>query len=117
MSKRAGSSRAGWVGVDFDKTLAKHRNGQKSLGKPIPKMLSRVKRWLADGKEVRIVTARASHPGMKEAIGDWTEKHVGKRLRVTNKKDHRMQVLYDDRVKEVTPNKGTVKKGGRHAAT
>jgi hypothetical protein len=52
----------GWIGVDFDGTLAfyerkKYRSGE--VGPPIPKMLARVKQMLEAGKTVKIFTARA----------------------------------------------------------
>jgi hypothetical protein len=61
----------GWIGVDLDGTLA-HYHGWKHvghIGDPVPEMLDRVKRWLAEGYEVRIFTARIypagfSAPGM-----------------------------------------------------
>jgi len=87
----------GWIGVDFDGTLAQYDKfeGPLILGAPVPRMLERVKEWVTKGIEVRIVTARVS--GSKEdrdveevrkAIEDWTELHVGKRLKVTNEKDY-----------------------------
>lgn len=54
-------SNKGWIGVDLDGTLA-HYDGWKGpehIGAPIPAMVERVKAWLAEGKEVRISTARA----------------------------------------------------------
>ncbi len=50
----------GWIGVDFDGTLA-HYDGWKGAahcGEPIAPMVERVKRWLDAGWEVRIFTAR-----------------------------------------------------------
>ena len=51
----------GWIGVDLDGTLATH-DGKRSqrIGAPIPAMVERVKMWLREGREVRIVTARAA---------------------------------------------------------
>lgn len=54
-------SHRGWIGVDLDGTLA-HYDGWKGpavIGEPIPSMVERVKRWLAEGHEVRVFTARA----------------------------------------------------------
>lgn len=51
----------GYIGVDLDGTLAEYHGwGDDSIGAPVPKMLARVKKWLAEGQEVRIVTARVS---------------------------------------------------------
>jgi hypothetical protein len=53
-----------WIGVDFDGTLAEYIDwcGWNTFGKPIPLMVERVKRWIAEGREVRIVTARIGLP-------------------------------------------------------
>lgn len=97
----------GFVGVDFDKTLATHRKGQESLGRPIAPMVKRVKGMLSRGTDVRIFTARPKtvHP----AISEWTKKHLGKRLPVTNTKRRDMYKFYDDKAISVKPNKGRVK--------
>jgi hypothetical protein len=52
----------GWIGVDLDGTLAFHGEwlGHTYIGKPVPLMLDRVKQWLSQGTEVRIVTARVA---------------------------------------------------------
>ena len=96
-----------WVGVDLDGTLAIYGgwNGGE-IGEPIPAMASRVRNWLADGKDVRIFTARASVPELIQAVQDWCEKHFGVRLPVTNVKDFAMGELWDDRAVQVEPNTG-----------
>lgn len=50
----------GWIAVDFDGTLAHydHWRGPAALGAPVAPMVERVKRWLAEGREVRVFTAR-----------------------------------------------------------
>ena len=49
----------GWIGVDLDGTLAEYGEfkGLYVIGDPIPKMVERVQRWLAEGWEVCIMTA------------------------------------------------------------
>lgn len=99
----------GWIGVDFDSTLAHYTPGDFKagiLGEPILPMLERVKRWLRKGQTVKIVTARANDPGQNKLIGDWTEKWLKQRLEVTDRKDSRMICLYDDRCRQVVPNTG-----------
>ncbi len=108
----------GWIGVDFDKTLAQYQSGGFSapLGAPIYHMLRRVKEWLTEGREVRIFTARVSHNGtarrMMEAsrehrrIEEWCTKHLGCIIPVTCAKDARMDELWDDRAVQVLPNDG-----------
>lgn len=100
----------GWIGVDLDGTLA-HYEGWKGvdhIGKPIAPMVERVRKWLAEGKEVRIFTARAfgKEQAAIEAIGDWCEKHIGQRLAVTCTKDYAMIELWDDRAIRVVANEG-----------
>lgn len=43
-----------WIGVDLDGTLAEYHGwvSELHIGPPIPAMLARVKRWLAEGKEI-----------------------------------------------------------------
>jgi hypothetical protein len=117
------SQMRGWIGVDLDGTLAVYDGWEPGyrIGDPIPEMVERVKRWLAEGHEVRIVTARVGRPAqnrvldtqekidrMKAAIQDWCEEHVGARLAVTNEKDYGMIELWDDRAIQVEPNTGRV---------
>jgi hypothetical protein len=98
--------------VDFDATLAVHTGG-KALGPPVPEMLDQVKRWLADGDEVRIFTARVSSShehveDMRREIEDWCEKYLGQRLEVTAEKKSDIYDIHDDRARQVIPNKGIV---------
>lgn len=102
------AARGGWIGVDLDGTLAEYGKwaGVGHIGKPIPRMLERVKRWRAGGVEVRIVTARATDPESVPHIQQWCEQHVGEVLPVTNTKDYQMIELWDDRAVQVVPNTG-----------
>jgi hypothetical protein len=111
----------GWIGVDLDGTLAYYHTWGNllSFGDPIPVMQERVKQWLREGQEVRIMTARAAPPfscdyhgapltfaDVEKAIQDWTELHIGQRLPVTCCKDLNMIELWDDRCVQVEPNTG-----------
>lgn len=51
---------AGWIGVDFDGTIAEYTTwkGPTDLGRPISSMVVRVARWLYEGRKVKIFTAR-----------------------------------------------------------
>lgn len=111
------AGRGGWIGVDLDGTLAEYGGwtAEDEFGAPIMPMVNRVKAWLAEGKEVRIVTARAyaGDEGQERdirhiivAIQDWTEKHTGARLRVQAHKDFNMIALWDDRAVQIIPNTG-----------
>jgi hypothetical protein len=101
-------SDGGQIAVDFDKTLSRHKDGQEELGPPIQPMLARVKRWVAEGQDVVIFTARATNAQQIGAIQDWLEEHGLPRLRVTNVKSPRFTRFYDDRAVAVAPNKGTL---------
>ena len=111
----------GWIGVDFDGTLAVSVTKQWDgpLGPPIPLMVTRVKEWLAQEIEVRIFTARVSprHKDgslqditalllIKERIADWCEEHVGQRLECTCEKDHNIIQLWDDKAVQVVRDTG-----------
>jgi broad specificity phosphatase PhoE len=103
-----------WIGVDLDKTLAQAEEfkGPLVIGEPVPAMLERVKTWLEEGERVKIFTARvAEDPGGKiaQAIQDWTERHLGRRLEVTNEKDKYCKKIVDDIAEGVVPNKGVSK--------
>lgn len=119
---------SGWIGVDFDGTLATYDTwkGPEAvhLGEPIVPMVERVKRWLAEGREVRIFTARVGECGETNPEGDtddkgfadgqraniqaWCMRHVGQALRVTATKDFGMIELWDDRAVQVRMNTGEV---------
>lgn len=114
-------SAGGWIGVDLDATLARYDGWVHELhiGEPIAPMVERIKAWLAEGREVRIFTARVCEPGympedrsrstvaeITEAIQNWTEQHIGVRLPVTNIKDFGMAELWDDRAVRVPANSG-----------
>lgn len=104
-----------WIGVDLDGTLAHYDGwrGPEHIGAPVPAMVERVKRWLAEGREVRIFTARVSeNQGLlhllkvRQYIDDWVLEHVGQRLAITNQKDFGMVELWDDRAVQVVMNTG-----------
>jgi len=79
-------------------------------------MVERVKRFLAQGVEVRIVTARVNsrmtfehrhaHTGI---IKQWCIQHIGAELPVQAEKDYDMVLLYDDRCVSVQTDTGEVK--------
>jgi hypothetical protein len=116
-----------WIGVDLDGTLAEYhgRISIEHIGDPVPAMLERVNAWLDEGIEVRIFTARVSHPTLRReaarVIGDWCQKHGLPRLRITNAKDFDMIELWDDRAVRVETNSGrptddAYVRAGRHGA-
>ena len=92
-----------WIGVDFDGTLAKEYTLE-----PVIPMIRRIREWLADGIEVRIVTARATHKESIDQVKEWLKAHGLPNLEVTNKKDYQMVLLYDDRARQVITDTGEV---------
>jgi hypothetical protein len=102
----------GWIGVDLDGTLAHYDGwcGHDHIGPPIPGMVARVKAWLAEGREVRIFTARMHEHSpvlnRRLPIEEWCREHIGQVLEVTHIKDPRMVELWDDRCIQVMPNTG-----------
>ena len=117
---------SGWIGVDLDGTLAEYNGwvSEQHIGKPVPLMVERVKRWLVEGKEVRIFTARVDGgqagilmgdenskrfedvKAIKAVIEKWCMEHIGVILPITNIKDYGMIQLWDDRCVQVVANTG-----------
>lgn len=104
-----------WVGVDLDGTLARRRSDWSGgqIGEPVPAMLARVKKWLAEGKDVRIFTARVGFGAgysersgrsddegfiaeQRELIEAWCLEHLGRVLPVTAVKDFACAEIWDD---------------------
>lgn len=107
-----------WIGVDLDKTLAYYQSGQyKSgeIGPPVKPMLERVRRWIFEGRRVKIFTARVASCNSEEeyvalvgAIQQWCLNAGLPALEVTCIKDHLMMELYDDRAVTVEANTGEI---------
>lgn len=112
------ASENGWYGFDLDGSLAKYESGDfrkygwRHIGEPIEPLVNIAKKLIADGKNVKICTARVCEDNDRDVaeittvIQDWTEKHIGVRLEVTNEKDFEMIALFDDRAVQVMPNEG-----------
>jgi hypothetical protein len=115
----------GWYGCDLDGCLAQYDRfrGDDHIGEPIAPMVAHVKQMLADGKDVRIFTARvspvtltASTRDQKEAeiqlhrvitaIYKWMVLHLGRPVPITCQKDYQMICMYDDRCVQMIPNEG-----------
>lgn len=98
-----------WIGVDLDGTLAYYDGwrGLGHVGRPVPVMLARVRRWLAEGYTVKILTARA---GEGDAgilpVRKWLAENGLPELEVTDRKDFAMIELWDDRAVQVVANTG-----------
>jgi hypothetical protein len=97
------------IAVDLDGTLAEYEDwhGSSVIGKPIPLMLDRVKKWLAEGKEVTIFTARANNgPKAIKHIKAWLRLVGLPDLPITNIKEHDFDEFWDDRAVTVERNTG-----------
>lgn len=92
-----------WVGFDFDGTLAKEYTFE-----PVLPMVRRLRTYLKNGTECRILTARGNDPDGINLVKEWLKKHDLPDLKVTSRKDYQMIVLYDDRARQVIQNEGTV---------
>src|SRR5689334_22558651 len=101
---------SGWIGVDLDGTLAEYHGwpSDGSIGKPVQGMVELVKLWIAEGRDVRIFTARVwplgtdrcnipqhadrADDAMRQSglIKDWCLHNLGAVLPVTCVKDYSM---------------------------
>ena len=106
-----------WVGIDLDGTIAESLacwRTYKDIGKPIPRMVSFVKKLLREGKRVKIYTARVSHVSSggvtrkerERVIREWCRKHIGQELEITCEKDHLLDTIYDDRCVQMFKSTG-----------
>lgn len=109
-----------WIAVDFDGTLADFgcdwHNDPYATGAPIAPMVELVKKWLAEGEDVRIFTARADcfHPKLGvlpwlkvvAPLEKWCLEYLGVVLPITNRKDYFCKAIYDDRAIQVEHNTG-----------
>lgn len=104
----------GWIGVDLDGTLAHYDRwrGIEHVGAPVPAMVRRVRQWLAEGRTVRIFTARVHGAtgdeltAIVQPIAKFCLDNFGQMLDITCVKDFGMIVLWDDRAVQVIPNTG-----------
>ncbi|MHA2403863.1 MAG: hypothetical protein ACXADH_12785 [Candidatus Kariarchaeaceae archaeon] len=92
-----------WVGFDFDGTLAKEHTFE-----PVLPMVRRLRTYLKNGTECRILTARGNDPHGIALVKNWLREQDLPNLEVTSKKDYQMIVLYDDRARQVIQDTGEV---------
>src|SRR5579859_7464346 len=115
------SNNKGWIGVDLDGTLAEYHGWHPDggVGAPVKLMVDRVKRWLAEGANIRIFTARVSPNGRGRCdethdeidaqyniIKAWCKEHIGVELPIVYEKDMMMIELWDDRCVQIVANTG-----------
>ena len=132
MNDTHGVNDAGWYGFDLDGTLAEYNgwHGVGHIGRPVQPMVDLIKRMHDEGKVVKIMTARVAPHKLEDGtvgesyitvpdgekgatrnyahqfINDWCHFNLGFVPEIVYQKDHLMLELYDDRVKQVVPNKG-----------
>ena len=96
------------IAVDLDGTLAEYHGfeGNHIIGAPIAAMFFRVQRWLEDGEEVVIFTARADNPEDVVFVKRWLKYHGLPELDVTNIKRKDFEEIWDDRAIQVERNTG-----------
>ena len=113
-----------YIAVDFDGTLHDRTNHAfDDLGPPILLMLDRVKKWLEDGMQVKLLTARVSdaprrglNPSdvpeyvarQRKLLEAWCLKHIGQVIPITAQKDTYLYQLWDDRAVAIERNTGKV---------
>jgi hypothetical protein len=108
------------IAVDLDGVLAKWGDlsmaeyRPDAIGEFVPVMVERIKRWLAQGKEVAIFTARVHPMHVEEAeiarraIEERCLKEFGKKLEVTCMKHPRMSEIWDDRAVTIERDTGRI---------
>lgn len=102
---------ASWIGVDLDGTLAEYNGwrGFNHIGRAVPAMLERVQTWLAEGRRIKIFTARAQAGEYAcWPLRRWLHDQGLPELEITNIKDFHMTELWDDRCVRVEHNTGKV---------
>lgn len=99
-----------WIGVEFDGTLASDTGGKDAtrVGRPIGEMVHRVKGWLREGKEVRIVSPRVRklHGSLMLRVFCWEA--FGRDLPITDRIDDEMAELWGSRCITVIPGTGQI---------
>jgi ribonuclease J len=102
-----------WIGIDLDGTLAYYDGiwrGMEHIGEPIKPMIEFVTDLLAQGKKIKIFTARAKNKDTIPYIHKWLKENDLPEFEVTNEKDFGMIMLYDDRCNQVVTNSGEIVK-------
>lgn len=103
------------IAVDLDGTLAQYADWDEGeIGSPIPVMVERVKRWLDQGQDVCIFTARVCNgdpEGHRIRIAIWLNDALGIRYaqqikKITAEKTWDIHEIWDDRAIGVVPNTG-----------
>lgn len=108
------------VWIDWNGTLVKHRkgdpvwtkDGEVVIGAAVTDMVQRVRRHMTKGRRFVLKSAMMSDADPKrrakveKALGDWSEKWLGKRLEVTATCRPEFIDQWDDKVTRVERNTG-----------
>lgn len=95
--------------IDFDGTIATQKDGyQREIGEPIMPMIDRINKWIKQGHNITIFTARADYSDLMEKIDIeiFCVKHFGRVLPITAIKHHECDLYIDDKAIRVERNTG-----------
>lgn len=98
-----------WIGIDLDGTLAMAADGwpePDQIGEPIPTIMDALKNTMAQGRKIKIFTARAGWEESMPHVEAWLKKHGLGGLEVTNVKDMYCDLIIDDKAVGVIRNHG-----------
>ena len=120
-----GTDKPGWIAVDLDGSLARYDGwkGPSHIGEPLKPMVTRIRKALTGGADIRILTARVAPGGPPDARGKalkaiarWCKTHLGQEIPITWKKNREMIELWDDRAVQLVPNTGGKLRANRRTA-
>lgn len=95
--------------IDFDGTIATQKDGyQREIGEPIMPMIDRINKWIKQGHNITIFTARAENMNISEKldIEMFCVKYFGRVLPITAIKHHECDLYIDDKAIRVERNTG-----------
>jgi hypothetical protein len=84
-----------WVGFDFDGVLVEFPGPGEPYGRDIPTMVNLLRLFIENGRQVKILSARAGNPASKAIVQDWLEYH-NIDIQITDKKDFSLACIIDD---------------------
>lgn len=94
-----------WIGVALDGTLSRAGGMPEfMIGAPIGPMVSKVRRWLEAGQEVRVLTPRGACFVDRIRVRLWLDEHGLEAVGITASVDKDLQELWDDRAVRVSPD-------------
>lgn len=101
------------IALDLDGTLAFYDKwrGIDHIGEPIPEMMKKVRKWIEDGDDIEIFTARVSGDANEATlatwhIDQWLRKHDLPPFTISCIKKKKYDLFMDDRAISVVKNRG-----------